>query len=60
MEAAKISLDQQVDIREEHGRVVIEPIRPKAYDLGELIAGITDDNKHGEVDFGGPVGKEAL
>ncbi|NCC29510.1 MAG: PbsX family transcriptional regulator, partial [Gammaproteobacteria bacterium] len=30
------------------------------YDLAELLAGITPENLHAEVDFGGPVGKEAL
>jgi len=60
MQAANLSLDQAVDIREEDGRVIIEPIRPAAPDLETLLAGITDENLHGEVDFGVPVGKERL
>ena len=60
MEAAKLSLDQPVDVREEGGRVVIEPVREPAFALGDLLAGITDDNLHEEVDFGPPVGKERL
>ena len=28
------------------------------YDLDELLAGITEDNIHPEVDYGPPVGKE--
>jgi antitoxin MazE len=60
MEAAHLKLDQTVDIREEGGCIVIEPVRPGAYDLAQLLAGITPANLHAEVDLGGPVGKEAL
>lgn len=60
MTAARLSLDETVDVREEGGRIVIEPIRPREYDLAQLLAGITPENLHAEVDFGAPVGKEAL
>jgi antitoxin MazE len=60
MEAAKLSLDQHVDIREEDGRVIIEPIREKVFDLGDLLAAVTEENIHDEVDFGPRVGKELL
>ncbi|HEY4939884.1 MAG TPA: AbrB/MazE/SpoVT family DNA-binding domain-containing protein [Rhizomicrobium sp.] len=60
MEAAKVRLDQAVDVREERGRIIIEPVRAPAFDLDTLLAGITDENLHGEVDFGKPVGKEIL
>lgn len=58
MDAANMQLNQVVDIREERGRVVIEPVRAQVFDLDELVAGITDKNRHTEVDFGGPAGKE--
>lgn len=60
MESAQLMLDQVVDIREEGGCIVIEPIRPTGYDLAELLAGITPENLHAEVDFREPVGKESL
>lgn len=60
MEAARLSLDAPVDVREEGGRIVIEPIRSNEYDLTRLLAGITPENLHAEVDFGAPVGKELL
>jgi antitoxin MazE len=60
MEAAKLSLDQPVDVREEAGRIIIEPITPTAFDLDELLADITDDNIHEEIEIGRPVGKERL
>jgi antitoxin MazE len=47
MAAANLQLDQAVDVREEDGRIIIEPIRPAAYDLAALLAGITDENRHG-------------
>ena len=58
MQAARIALDQTVDVREENGRIVVEPVRPVEYDLATLVAGITDENRHEEIDFGPPVGKE--
>lgn len=59
VQAADLCLDEAVDIREESGRIVSEPVRRKRYDLGDLLKGITRRNLHEEVDFGRPVGKEA-
>ena len=58
MDAAQVRLDQQVDVREEQGRIIIEPVRTPAFELATLVAGITADNRHAEIDFGGPVGNE--
>jgi len=58
LEAVRMGLDQPVDIREEAGRIVIEPVRPIRYDVEALIAGITDDNLHAAEDFGRPMGNE--
>ena len=60
MEAANLRLDEAVDVREEGGRIVIEPVRSNEYDLAYLLAGITPDNLHAETSFGIPVGKEAF
>lgn len=60
MQAAHLDLDEAVDVREESGRIVIEPAQRKEYDLAELVKQITVDNLHDEADFGRPVGKEAL
>ena len=59
MEAIPLELDEPVDVREEAGRIVIEPVRRKAYDINALIKGITRGNLHEAVDFGEAVGKEA-
>ena len=58
MKAARLNLDEAVEVREESGRVIIEPIRNKEYDLPRLLKGITLRNQHKEIDFKGPVGKE--
>ena len=58
LQAAHLGLDEPVDVREESGRIIIEPIRRKEYDLAELVRGITRENVHAEVSFEGPVGKE--
>jgi len=58
LEAAHLALDQSVDIREEHGRIIIEPSRPSAFSVAELVAGITPDNRHDSVDTGPAVGGE--
>ncbi len=60
MQAAHLDLDEAVDVREESGRIVIEPAQRKEYDLAGLVKRITSENLHDEADFGRPVGKEAL
>src|SRR5258708_37383876 len=59
LQAAKLRLDDSVDVREESGRIVIEPVPRREYTLSELLKGITPENLHEGVDFGRPVRKEA-
>ena len=58
MQATHLDLDEVVDVREEGGRIVIEPVRQKPYKLRDLLKGITAKNQHQAVDFGPAVGKE--
>lgn len=58
MEAAHLKLDDPVDVREEEGRIIIEPLVKKTYALDELLAAITLDNLHSEVSSGPAVGHE--
>ena len=60
MAAAHLRLDDAVDVREESGRIVIEPVRDQDYDLEHLLAGITPENLHAEISVGPAIGKEAL
>lgn len=65
MSALNIKPESVVDIRQEQGRIIIEPVqerekaRTRKYSLDVLLSQITDENQHHEVDFGKPVGKEA-
>ena len=58
LEAAAVGLDQPVDIREDQGCIIIEPLRPERYNLAALVAGITDENRHALVDPGPAIGQE--
>ena len=58
IQAMQLDLDELVDVREEAGRIVIEPVRKKSYDLNALLKGITAKNLHKPADFGLPLGKE--
>jgi antitoxin MazE len=59
LKASHLTLDEPVDVREESGRIIIEPMRRKEYDLAELVKRITRGNLHEELDFGAAAGKEA-
>lgn len=58
MQATQLELDQVVEVREDRGRIVIEPIKPKKYELAELLKDITNKNRHQEIDFGPAAGGE--
>jgi antitoxin MazE len=52
MHAASLESGEVVDVREEAGRIVIEPVRRKKYDLDNLAKRITSKNQYAAVDFG--------
>lgn len=58
MAAASLQIDQLVDVREEKGRIVIEPVLAPVYDLDTLLAQMSPDTFPDETDFGSPVGNE--
>ena len=59
LQAIGLEIDEEVDVHEEAGRIVIEPAKKKSFDLGELVREITPENRHDAVDFGTAVGNEA-
>ncbi|MGH7107653.1 MAG: AbrB/MazE/SpoVT family DNA-binding domain-containing protein [Acetobacteraceae bacterium] len=59
LETVSLRCDQAVELRAEAGQIVIEPVR-RDFRLADLVAQITDENLHGEVDFDVPVGRERL
>ena len=57
-EESKLSQGSVVNIRLVKGRLVIEPAPRPSYCLDELLDGVTPKNRHGQIDTGGPVGRE--
>ena len=54
-----LSLNDEVEITVQDGRIVLTPLKAKMYLLDELLAGITPENHHDEWDMGPAVGNEA-
>ncbi len=48
----------QMELALEGGGIVLRPLEPH-YDLEALVAGITRENRTGELDAGAPAGREA-
>ena len=46
-----------VELSVQNGKLIVAPARPK-YRLADLLAQITPDNRHEEVDWGAPKGTE--
>jgi antitoxin MazE len=57
--AKEVGLDEgtNVDVRVSGRNLVLAPAH-REYSLQELVAGITAKNRHGETDWGNPVGNE--
>ena len=48
-----------VDIVAMAGKIVVKPSRRHSYTLAQLLKGVTATNRHAEVEWGRPVGREA-
>ena len=58
MASAALRLDQEVEVREEKGKIVIEPVVAPVYDLDALLADMNPESFPGDADFGRAVGEE--
>jgi antitoxin MazE len=58
IQTVRLQLDEVVDVREEAGLIIIQPLRQKTFLLDDLLKGITSKNLHHTVDFGAPKGEE--
>jgi len=57
----EIEQNSFVDLSVLEGNIIVKPEKRKPkYTLEELLEGVTEENLHGEIDFGKPVGKEML
>lgn len=59
MAATGLRIDQEVEIREDEGRVVIEPVAGSRYDLDALLETMRPETFPDTVEFGPPVGEES-
>lgn len=60
IESLALKIDDELEIKEEGGRIIIEPVRKTQYKLEDMLAAITPENIHSRIEFGQPVGKELL
>ncbi|HXG65615.1 MAG TPA: AbrB/MazE/SpoVT family DNA-binding domain-containing protein [Blastocatellia bacterium] len=58
--AAELNIEHGslVDLSVTEGRLVIAPVSEPAYILKDLLARVTQKNRHNEIDAGDPIGKE--
>jgi len=58
--ASEIGLEEnsEVELSVQRGRLVVRCVRRFRYDLATLLAKVTPQNQHPEMDWGSPVGKE--
>jgi len=54
-----VATGTEVDIQVKDGKLVLTPVKRTRTQLKDLLAGVTDDNLHDEVDFGSRRGREA-
>jgi antitoxin MazE len=59
MAAAGLRIDQAVEVREEGGRIIIEPVKTPVYDLDQLLDRMTPETFHEDVDFGPALDRES-
>jgi len=57
---AGLKVKDDLDIEVRKGKLVLKPHLRRVYRLEELVRRINPRNLHKELDFGGPVGLEAL
>jgi antitoxin MazE len=53
-----VDCDAEVDMSVRDGVLTVAPVRVRKYTLDELVAGITEENRHDEVATGPSVGVE--
>lgn len=49
-----------VEVAVEGGKMIVKPAKKRKLALGELLKGVTKENRHSEQDWGAPMGREIL
>lgn len=59
--AEEIGVEQgsPIEISLQEGRLTISPLPNPHFRLEDLLREVTEENRHGEIDVGGPLGREA-
>jgi antitoxin MazE len=57
-DAARLEPGGVVDASVQDGKLIVAPADRPRYTLEELLAGVTDENRHGEISTGPAVGEE--
>jgi antitoxin MazE len=60
MTQANFSAQQPINILLSKGRIILEPVNSPEFDLDEMLSQIKPEHLHGEINFGGPAGKEVF
>lgn len=59
LRVSRLNVDDEVELKVEEGRIVIERRQPQEISLDALLDRITPDNVHEAVDTGPALGREA-
>jgi antitoxin MazE len=59
--AQETALDEgdEVDLRADDDRIVVERPQPRSYRLRDLLAGVSKANRHPAIDSAGPISRES-
>ena len=55
---AGISEGSPVEIELDGDRLIVKALRAESHSLADLLAGVTPQNRHSEIETGGSVGRE--
>jgi antitoxin MazE len=55
---ANLEINSEIEISLKDGQITLVPVKEKNFTLESLVAGITNENQHGEIDTGYSVGNE--
>lgn len=54
LKSLRLNIEDRIDMRLENGCIVLQPVVNDDISLGELLARITPENTHPEIDYGTP------
>lgn len=57
-QVAEVEEGTTVDLKLKDGRLILKPVKHRTYDLKDLLAKVTPQNIHGEMESGEPIGRE--